>query len=128
MINYSMKKTKKLLELNNLIDICKLIYSPLDEIYINGKKWLWYNTNFINNIDKIDILIIDGPPGYINKMSRFPALPLLINKLNTNCIVFFDDALREDEKKIIEKWKILYSNFSFQIIITKKGAIKIIIL
>jgi predicted O-methyltransferase YrrM len=122
------KKTKNLLELNDLNDICNLIYSPLEEIYINGKKWIWYNTKFINNIDNLDILIIDGPPGYIQEMSRFPALPMLINKLNNNSIVFFDDASREDEKNIIEKWRILYPNFSFKIINTSKGAIKIIIL
>lgn len=121
------EKTKRLLDINNLNDICDLIYSPLEETEINGNKWLWYNIDFINKIDKIDILLIDGPPAHIQEMSRFPALPILINKLNDNCVIFLDDANREEETNIIRTWRNLYPNFHFQIIGTSKGALKIVI-
>lgn len=120
-------KTKKLLLLNGLEDICKLYLSPIEKVIINNEEFLWYDTKFINKIDLIDMLIIDGPPIYLGKMSRFPALPLLIEKLNSNCIIFLDDAFRDEEKNIIKKWMNLYSNFHYQTINTSKGALKITI-
>lgn len=91
--------TKKLIELNKLSSVNDLILAPLEEIDINGKEWLWYKTDFLEKIrDKIDILLIDGPPGYIQRMSRFPALPVIINRLNDHAVIFLDDGNREDEK------------------------------
>lgn len=116
------EKTKKLLELNKLDNICDLFFSPLENVYINGIKWIWYNTYFLSKVNNIDILIIDGPPAYIQKMSRFPALPILIDKLNYNISIYLDDGNREDEKKIIREWKNLYKELNFEFINTLKGA------
>lgn len=116
------EKTKKLLELNKLDNICDLFFSPLEDVYINGIKWTWYNIYFLSKVNNIDILIIDGPPAYIQKMSRFPALPILIDKLNYNISIYLDDGNREDEKKIIREWKNLYKELNFEFINTFKGA------
>lgn len=116
------EKTKKLLELNKLDNICDLFFSPLEYVYINGIKWTWYNIYFLSKVNNIDILIIDGPPAYIQKMSRFPALPILIDKLNYNISIYLDDGNREDEKKIIREWKNLYKELNFEFINTFKGA------
>ncbi|MES9855801.1 MAG: hypothetical protein ABW166_04240 [Sedimenticola sp.] len=40
------------------------------------------------------MLVIDGPSGFIQKHSRYPALPLLFDKLSNNGMVFLDDAAR----------------------------------
>ena len=118
--------TKKLIELNKLSNVNDLILAPLEEIDINGKEWLWYKTDFLEKIrDKIDILLIDGPPGYIQRMSRFPALPVIINRLNDHAVIFLDDGNREDEKKIIKEWRALYPHLTYEYVNTLKGAWKI---
>ena len=118
--------TKKLIELNKLSGVNDLILVPLEKIDINGKEWLWYKTDFLEKIrDKIDILLIDGPPGYIQRMSRFPALPVIINRLNDHAVIFLDDGNREDEKKIIKEWRLLYPHLTYEYVNTLKGAWKI---
>lgn len=118
-------KTKKLLEINNLNDVCELFFSSLEKIKINNEDFLWYELDFINNIENIDILIVDGPPAFIQKNSRFPALPLLKEKLSQNAVVYLDDGKREDENKIIQMWQKLFPNFDFHFLDTNKGAWKI---
>ena len=67
------------------------------------------------------MLVIDGPPGFIQKHSRYPALPLLFSQLANNCVIFLDDAGREDEKEIIDLWNNEYQNIRHEYIETERG-------
>jgi hypothetical protein len=53
---------------------------------------------------KIDLLIVDGPPGSLHDQARRPALEVLAPYLAPGAVVILDDALRDDELKIVEKW------------------------
>jgi len=53
---------------------------------------------------KIDLLIVDGPPGNLQDQARRPALEVLAPYLAPGAVVILDDALRDDELKIVEKW------------------------
>ncbi len=118
-------KIKRELSLNGLEYNVNLILSPLKQIIVDNKEFLWYDTNFIKEIEKVDFLFVDGPPAYIQEMSRFPALPLLINKLNNDFVILLDDGKRIDEKIAVDKWKKLFPDFKYQLIDTIKGAWKI---
>ena len=77
--------------------------------------------SYVENIDSIDILIIDGPPIKIGKNARYPAIPFLLDKLSENAIILLDDANRSNEretKKIVEKQ---YNCFEFRYIENEKG-------
>jgi len=83
---------------------------------------LWYDTQQIKHLTSIDMLIIDGPPSHIQKMARYPALPLLFSMLSENAVVLFDDSKREDERKIIERWLREFHNLQCEWVDTEKGA------
>ncbi|MDN5214505.1 class I SAM-dependent methyltransferase [Fulvivirgaceae bacterium BMA12] len=95
----------------------KPIYAPLSEcdLSINGMKW--YNTKTLDNYiadQKFDAIIVDGPPSYSKEImfSRYPAIPYLKDKLNTNIAIYLDDVEREGEREILKKWsEILKINF-----------------
>jgi hypothetical protein len=61
---------------------------------------------------KIDLLLIDGPPGFIQPLSRYPAIPTLYNNLDEHCTVILDDAARKDEQIIAKKWANEHSEFT----------------
>lgn len=112
-------ETKDNVNFNNVESYVNLNYTPLIT-YENGYKW--YDFKKVNIDDKIDLLIVDGPPRIIQQNSRFPALPYLLDKLSEDCIIILDDANRVDEKEIIKKWcdfldnkRILYTidNYDF---------------
>ena len=50
------------------------------------------------------MLVIDGPPMPVGPLVRYPAGPILFPKLAPGAAVFLDDAPRDDEKRIIERW------------------------
>ena len=95
-------------------------YAPLQNKMIADQAYDWYQTDEIN-ISSIDMLVIDGPPGFIQKNSRYPALPVLFNNLSKGCKVFLDDAARPDEKEIVEIWLSEFSGLEHSYIANERG-------
>lgn len=108
---------------HSLQNVVQVIYAPLKNITIYDKTWLWYDLGFLTSLEQpIDLLIIDGPPGDLQKLSRYPALPLLIDSLSDNALVLLDDSNREDEQEIVKLWKQNFSLSKVEQIVTEKGA------
>lgn len=96
--------TKTNIKAHELSTYINLIYAPIKNHKIHSKDWLWYDSKFaINN--KYDFIIVDGPPGSLQKHSRYPALPLLKENLSNNAVILLDDAARTDEQEIAKKWE-----------------------
>ncbi len=65
----------------------------------------WYANSAWQDLEGIEMLIVDGPPGHHAPFAREPALPLLHRKLARDCVVVLDDTYRSDERKIWERWR-----------------------
>jgi len=100
----------------------EILYAPLRKIQLNEERWDWYDTTGINNDRKIDLLVIDGPPGQIQDISRYPALPLLHTRFSDGMVVLLDDAARPDEKIIVERWCREFPGLTHEFIPAEKGA------
>ncbi len=72
-------------------------------------KKLWYG-GIIDQLKgkKIDLLIIDGPPGSLQKHSRFPALPVIHNSLVSIAQSFLMMQFENKNKKLFKNG---YQNF-----------------
>ena len=72
------EQTHHRITLETLEKYSKVITSELKDITVNGESYNWYDTSFLEKIDrKIELLIVDGPPRIINKNARYPAISLL---------------------------------------------------
>jgi hypothetical protein len=83
---------------------------------------IWYNIESIEKIKSIDFLIIDGPPSKNSKDARYPAIPLLIDRIKIGGIIILDDGARNKEKSVVQKWKNEFDCFDFKYIDNDKGA------
>jgi len=113
-------KTQERLKQFHLENNADIFHAPLKTKRVNNENYEWYETKKIENL-KIDMLVIDGPPGFIQKHSRYPALPVLFNQLADNVCVFLDDAARDEEKEIVEKWLNQYTELNHEYIETERG-------
>lgn len=100
------RETTQLLEKHHLERNVKLITCPLNTQVIDGTETICYTLNDelkeILGRFKPDFVLIDGPsaePG-----ARFGTLPLILPYLDSESIFFLDDAIRDEELKIAEKW------------------------
>jgi len=81
----------------------------------------WYDTTKLSSLAKIDMLIIDGPPGSKNPDARKPALTELIKKLSPKAIVIIDDVKRTGERDLAEAFAKALPNHSLTILDHEKG-------
>jgi predicted O-methyltransferase YrrM len=114
------EKTRGHLGRYGLEEVADVRQAPLTPIELGGEEYLWYDLEALPS-GPIDMLVIDGPPGYIQARSRYPALPLLLDRLAEDCVVFLDDAAREDEKAIVALWQAAYPKIQHEYIETERG-------
>jgi predicted O-methyltransferase YrrM len=57
--------------------------------------------------DRIDLLLVDGPPAYAagHGLARYPALPVLCDWLAPGATVVLDDAERPGEQEVLRRWE-----------------------
>lgn len=114
--------TRRNLALHGLEHIATVLHAPLKEIAIKGKSWLWYDVERFSMQQPIDLLVIDGPPGDLQKLSRYPALPVLEKHLNGNATILLDDGKRKDEQEIAALWQKEFSWLNSEYLDFEHGA------
>jgi len=81
----------------------------------------WYDTAVIKDLKRIDLLIVDGPPGSKNPEARMPARAEFISKLSPKAIIVIDDVNREGERKLAESFAKALPNHVLTIYPHEKG-------
>lgn len=79
-------------------------HAQLKHVRIGDEEYRWYNPDCILDLSGIDLLIVDGPPGSTGACARYPALPLLVDRLADGAVIVLDDANRESEQVIVARW------------------------
>ena len=87
--------------------------------YANG--FTWYDTSMIKDLKRIDLLIVDGPPGSKNPEARYPALAEFKDKLSAKAVIVIDDVHREGERKLAEDFAKAMPNHQLVILDHEKG-------
>src|SRR5437660_2918242 len=72
----------------------RVVHAPLTRTAIASQAWIWYETEALIDCPLIDLLIVDGPPGLTQPLARYPAIPLLIDRLSAFADIILDDAAR----------------------------------
>jgi len=101
------KHTTILLEHAGLADRVEVVLAPLADLTLGGRTFQWYDLGalLMKLPEKIDLLFVDGPPGKVQSLSRYPALPIFAQHLSSRALVIVDDGAREDEIEMVELWR-----------------------
>ena len=106
------------LERESLGGVASLHASPLAPHRDAWDGAPWYSSGVLASLpERVDLLFVDGPPGYGEGMahSRYPALAALASRLAPSGIIVLDDADREPEREIVERWENEYPAWSFSV-------------
>jgi predicted O-methyltransferase YrrM len=114
--------TRDLIQFHGLTAFAEIIHCPLVKVDIGGQSFLWYDTSAVNFEKPIDLLVIDGPPHDVQKLARYPALPVLFPHLSATATVILDDARRPDETEIGARWAAEFPAISSEFLPFEKGA------
>lgn len=101
-------ETSRSLKANKLSEYVDLRVGKLESwnrTHLNGRpESLWYPVSLLQDIQRVDMVIIDGPPGPTGKHARYPAIPSVIEKSTRETTFWLDDADRAEETQIYKAW------------------------
>lgn len=98
-----LQRTRQMVEAHGLGDVVEVRRAPLGPVESASGSYTWYTTNFADLRD-IGLLVVDGPPGNVGPLARFPAIPVLGSQLISGALVVLDDAARDAERETAKKW------------------------
>ncbi|RMG33629.1 MAG: class I SAM-dependent methyltransferase [Gammaproteobacteria bacterium] len=102
----------------------EVLDAPLVETPLGDQCWQWYDLAALE-AGAIDMLVIDGPPGFLQPLSRYPALPRLADCLAPGALILLDDAARPDEKAIVARWIAEYPGIERRWRATERGCVEL---
>ncbi|HEY7859007.1 MAG TPA: class I SAM-dependent methyltransferase [Candidatus Nanopelagicales bacterium] len=115
-------ETTALIERHEVSAHASVRVAALKPMLVDGREMLWYDTAALDDLHDIDLLVVDGPPGDTGEMARLPALPALWDRLAADAVIILDDANRDDEIAIVERWLATYPQLSARRLPHEKGA------
>lgn len=95
--------TRKNLEEAGLTQWATVLDAPIQPLSALPEHH-WYDISGLSDVAEIDMLVVDGPPASLNRLARYPALPMLHARFASTCHIFADDADRPDEKEMTQRW------------------------
>ncbi len=99
------QRTRDMLQDKGVADHADVLYSPLVEQDVNGNTYQYYDLSVLPDDLAIDVLLVDGPPATPDSNNRYPAVPLLYDRLRPGALIVVDDTIRADERRAIASWQ-----------------------
>ena len=81
----------------------------------------WYDVSAFADIDQINLLFIDGPPGSKDNKARHPALAQCLSKLAPEAVIVIDDANRDGEHELAEMFLSALPGYELEFLNHEKG-------
>jgi predicted O-methyltransferase YrrM len=115
-------RTRDLLARHHVGDLAEVRDAPLESFTLDGETYSWYAKSAWEDLTRIDLLFVDGPPATTGHQARYPALPLLIGSLSPVATAVLDDLVVPDMQKVLQLWLDAHPDFSSEILPLEKQA------
>lgn len=109
------------LERHDLTSWADVRLAPLKPVQIEGREWMWYDVTALEDLTEIDLVVVDGPPFETQSMARYPALPIIFDRLSPSAVIVLDDADRRDEQKCLKRWREEFADIDLELRDSPKG-------
>jgi hypothetical protein len=118
-------KTRELLAAHGLSGWATAVDAPL-QAYPDLENRPWYSlVELPDAASECGMLVIDGPPESTAELARYPALPLLVDRLAARCTVFLDDYHRDHEQRAVRRWLDEIPGFALEPLDAEKGCARL---
>jgi hypothetical protein len=110
------------LQRHGLAALATVIHAPLATNDPASGGYTWYSPFAIQNLPRIDLLIVDGP-AVKTREGRYPSLPILREYLSDNAVILMDDCDRKSERAIVAEWLDEFKEFRCERFPDEKGTV-----
>jgi predicted O-methyltransferase YrrM len=115
------QQTRDALVAHGLEKFAEVRHAPLTEVEFAGEQWPWYALDQLTDVSGVDLLVIDGPPGTARPHARYPALPVLADRLTAHAHIVLDDYGRTEETEMVDRWQREFPGWTLRKLSHEKG-------
>ena len=112
------QQTRDLLKRHSIKGV-EIRVAPIEDY---NSEMSWYSKKSFSDLKKIDMLLIDGPPGSKDPQARAAARIELLAKLSPHAVVIIDDANRDGERALAEAFAQDLPGHTLRFLRHEKGA------
>lgn len=98
------ERTRALLRRHGVEHRVDVRHAPLVPSGLPGHDTPWYDAAALADLHDVGLLLVDGPPSTVGHLPRYPALPLLLDRLSEDCLVLVDDLDRPSDQEVAQRW------------------------
>jgi predicted O-methyltransferase YrrM len=116
-------QTDELLRRHGVADLAEVRTAPLEPFEAGEGTTPWYARAACEDIEGVGLLFVDGPPGKLGPLARYPALPVFVDRLAPGAQIVLDDFARPAERGLVDRWDREYpGRLSVETVPLEKGA------
>lgn len=119
------EQTRVNLAEHGLSGFAEVRHAPLVDVELPGGTWHWYDPSALKDVQDVDVVLVDGPPKTTGTQARYPAIPVLRESLAPGAVVLVDDAARDDEQAILQRWVAEWPELTCEQLPYEKGAARL---
>ncbi|SDQ71707.1 Predicted O-methyltransferase YrrM [Thermostaphylospora chromogena] len=112
------RTSRDLVAAHGLESVVEVRHAPL----VEWRSFPWYDTAALADLTDIELVFVDGPPQSVGPLARYPAVPLLLPHCAPSVLFVLDDAKREDEREIADRWVREFPELTRSVFPAEKGA------
>ncbi|MHC4810730.1 MAG: class I SAM-dependent methyltransferase [Planctomycetota bacterium] len=98
------EESRRRIRRHGLEGVSRIVSAPLTSSDVGGRTLQWYDLTDVDLPERIDLLVVDGPPRESSDLARYPAGPILNDRLVSGAIIILDDAARPEERTAVDRW------------------------
>jgi protein-L-isoaspartate O-methyltransferase len=107
--------TRALLERHGVARHADVRVAPLGPTGVAGHETPWYDVAALDGLAEIGMLLVDGPPTTTGPLARYPAVPLLKDRLADRALILMDDMQRPSDQDTAARWQPLLTDFDYRL-------------
>jgi predicted O-methyltransferase YrrM len=120
-----LERSQAMIKEHGVEDWVRVAHAPLVDVTIGQEVFKWYDLSVVDIPPVVDLIFIDGPPEATGPLARYPAVPLLYERLRSGGVILMDDAARAGESAAMERWTDEFPDLEFQFHNDSKGSVEI---
>lgn len=100
------EETRANLRTHGVEDVVEVRDAPLRPWRPPGtdESYDWYDLAALEDLHGIGLVFVDGPPGKLGPLARYPALPVLLPRCTPDVCFVLDDTVRTAEQQVSARW------------------------
>jgi predicted O-methyltransferase YrrM len=94
----------EMINVQGMAAVCEVRHVPLTGVRSGDESTEWYDPELLTDLKDVDFVVVNGPIGDGSSDGRYPALPMLLDRLTSGALIALADVDRPGQPRTADRW------------------------